>query len=132
MGRGWAKALDDKATPYEMWYNKKAAVKHLKIFGSTAIALNKKHHHKFRAKAYRLFDKAYRLFDKHTRKVVLGRDVYFIEEINDKDVVQIPITNGGEINLSDYKEHDHKSDDNDDQSMKSDDEFESAEEDKDW
>ncbi|XP_073844139.1 uncharacterized protein, partial [Musca autumnalis] len=140
--RSPTKALDDKATPYEMWYNKRATVKHLKIFGSTAIALNKKHHHKFRAKGeeyvvvgYSETSKAYRLFDKTTRKVVLSRDVYFIENINDSDIVEMPIPHSAETNskvsLTDNKQNNFEDDDNsnDHHSRKSDSEFESAEED---
>ena len=83
--RSPTKALNN-CTPYEVWCNKKPSVRHLKVFGSLAIALDKTHHHKFRPKGkqyimvgYSETSKAYRLFEKTTGKIIISRDVYFIE-----------------------------------------------------
>lgn len=74
-------------TPYEVWTNKKPTVSHLKIFGSRAIALNKKQNKKFRAKCeehiligYSSTYKAYRLYNPETRKIIESRDVIFLED----------------------------------------------------
>lgn len=130
--RAPTRALDN-STPYEVWFNRKPVVKHLKIFGSTAIALNKKHHHKFRPKGieyvivgYSNTSKAYRLYDKSTRKIVISRDVNFIENITGKDFADISITRDVDL-TSDIS---IKGDDMKDQlNIKSESEFESAEED---
>jgi len=80
-----SKSLND-TTPFEIWYKKKPCVKHLRSFGSVAICLEKKRKSKFNPKAkeylmvgYSETSKAYRLFDPETRKIVLSRDVHFIE-----------------------------------------------------
>lgn len=83
--RAPTKALDE-VTPYEVWFNRKPVVKHLRTFGSVAIALDKKQHSKFKPKGkeyimvgYSDTSKAYRLYEKATRKVIVSRDVYFVE-----------------------------------------------------
>ena len=45
-----SKKLLKNSTPYEVWYNKKPSVKHLRVFGARAFSLNKMHYGKFRAK----------------------------------------------------------------------------------
>ena len=52
--RSPTKALDN-CKPYEVWYNRKPNVQHLKIF-------------------------AYRLYERGTGKTIISRDVYFIED----------------------------------------------------
>jgi len=76
----------DGITPMEKWSGKRPSVAHLRIFGSPVYALDKIHHHKFRAKGkeytfvgYSLTAKAYRLFDKEAQQVVEKRDVKFVE-----------------------------------------------------
>uniref|UniRef100_A0A0A1X768 Retrovirus-related Pol polyprotein from transposon TNT 1-94 n=1 Tax=Zeugodacus cucurbitae TaxID=28588 RepID=A0A0A1X768_ZEUCU len=73
-------------TPYEVWYNKKPSVKHLRVFGARAFSLDKTHRGKFSAKGkeyvfvgYSEISKAYRLYDRETRQVIIRRDVKFIE-----------------------------------------------------
>uniref|UniRef100_A0A0K8UZ07 Retrovirus-related Pol polyprotein from transposon TNT 1-94 n=1 Tax=Bactrocera latifrons TaxID=174628 RepID=A0A0K8UZ07_BACLA len=74
------------STPYEVWYNKKPSVKHLRVFGARAFSLDKTHHCKFSAKGkeyvfvgYSEVAKAYRLYDRETRRLIIRRDVKFIE-----------------------------------------------------
>jgi len=83
--RSETKALNCK-TPYEVWTGKKPIVSHLRIFGSKAIALNKAHKMKFRAKGteyvmigYSMTAKAYRLYCPESKKVIESRDVVFLE-----------------------------------------------------
>uniref|UniRef100_A0A0A1WFC7 Retrovirus-related Pol polyprotein from transposon TNT 1-94 n=1 Tax=Zeugodacus cucurbitae TaxID=28588 RepID=A0A0A1WFC7_ZEUCU len=85
--RSPSKALDG-VTPYEIWVERKPVVKHFKVFGCLAIALNKSQHSKFQQKGneyvmvgYDSASKAYRLFDTKTRTVIVKRDVKFDETI---------------------------------------------------
>lgn len=97
--RSPTKALT-KRTPYEEFYGIKPEVSHLKVFGSRAVALNKRQKTKFapRGKEYVMVgysesSKAYRLFDKEKRELIVSRDVYFIEQIDEKgyDNISIPL-----------------------------------------
>lgn len=80
------KILENK-TPYEVWFNRKPNIQHLRTFGSYAVALNKnKSGGKFEAKGekyimvgYSQVAKAYRLYNKSNRSVVERRDVLFDE-----------------------------------------------------
>ena len=75
-------------TPYEMLYKKKPIVDHLRIFGCTAyVHIPKKSRRKLDIKAKKMVmvgysneSKAYRLLDPATGKIVISRDVRFIEE----------------------------------------------------
>ena len=119
----------DNCTRYEIWYNRKPNVQHLKIFGSLAIALDKTHHYKFRPKGrvvgYSETSKAYRLYERGTGKII-NRNFYFIEikmrnkptaqaELN-KEIITIQMEPLGK-NIVQEEIHDQ-----------SDSEFESAEE----
>jgi len=80
-----SRTLDDR-TPFKYWNNRKAFVKHLRIFGSRAFALTRPKGGKFQAKAkeyvfvgYSFTAKAYRLYDPQRRNVYQLRDVKFIE-----------------------------------------------------
>lgn len=80
-----SRSLDNK-TPHEVWTGRKPNVKHLKVFGSTAVALNKKRKGKFNKKGsilimvgYSLVSKAYRLYNRDTNSVIERRDVLFDE-----------------------------------------------------
>ena len=79
------KICGDK-TPYEMWFGRKPTVQHFKVFGSTAVALNKAGTPKFKAKGetfvmvgYSQTAKAYRLYDPKKQLIVERRDVVFDE-----------------------------------------------------
>ena len=81
------KALDD-VTPYEVWTGKKPVVKHFKVFGCLAIALDKTEKNKLRQKGkeyvmigYDSESKAYRLYDPEKRQTVVRRDVKFDEDV---------------------------------------------------
>lgn len=75
------------STPYEAWTNVKPAVNHLRVFGSKAIALDKRPgKSKFAPRGiecvmvgYSSESKAYRLYNPATRTVIKSRDVKFIE-----------------------------------------------------
>lgn len=74
------------ATPFEIWQNRKPSVKHLRVFGSRAFALDKTRKSKFQAKGkeyifvgYSSTAKAYRLYDREKRIIVARRDVKFVE-----------------------------------------------------
>ena len=73
-------------TPHEVWFGRKPVVNHPRAFGSTANALDKKQHDKFEPKGkkyilvgYSDTAKAYSLYERATGKVIVSRDVYFIE-----------------------------------------------------
>lgn len=84
--RAATSALQDK-TPFEMWYEKRPDVSHLRVFGCVAYAhvpdcerkkLDKKAK-KLRFVGYCKTSKGYRLYDESTRKLVKSRDVVFNE-----------------------------------------------------
>ncbi|XP_076936014.1 uncharacterized protein LOC143602945 [Bidens hawaiensis] len=74
-------------TPYEVWYDYKPSIHHLKVFGCVAYSLKpKQHRKKFDSKTrkcifigYSPNSKAYQLYDPATRGVVISRDVTFDE-----------------------------------------------------
>lgn len=76
-----------KLTPYELWHGTKPDVQNLKVFGSRAwVHVPKELRKKLSATAKELVfvgysseHKAYRFLDKSTRKVIVSRDVKFIE-----------------------------------------------------
>lgn len=97
--RSPTKALDGK-TPFEMFTGHKPVVKHLRVFGCIAVALEKGPKKKFQEKGkeytmvgYSESSKAYRLFDKTTGDVKISRDVCFIEscvpKLNENSSVSI-------------------------------------------
>ncbi|GBP89832.1 Retrovirus-related Pol polyprotein from transposon TNT 1-94 [Eumeta japonica] len=80
------------ATPFEVFTGRKPCVNHFKVFGSTAVALDKTQYKKFQPKGkmykmvgYSLTSKAYRLYDADLRIVVEKRDVYFDEHNNNNN-----------------------------------------------
>lgn len=84
-------------TPEEAWSKKKVNLKHLKIFGCTAYAhVPKQLRNKLDPKSKQLIfvgystdSKAYRLIDsKNPSKIIISRDVIFIEENTNKSVKQ--------------------------------------------
>ena len=74
-------------TPYEMWYGHLPRVKHFRVFGCTCYALILAHlRNKLEARSrkciflgYSTTSKAYRLYDEENKKIVLSRDVIFLE-----------------------------------------------------
>lgn len=83
-----SRTIPDNKTPYEMLYNKKPNVDHIRIFGCTAYAhVPKAFRQKLDSKANKMVlvgysneSKAYRLLDPKTSKIVISRDVRFIED----------------------------------------------------
>lgn len=84
-------------TPFEMWTGHKPKIGHLRIFGCTAVVLNKMGSGtKFGAKGveyimvgYSMESKAYRLFKPNTKKIIKSRDVLFIEKVKIKNINSI-------------------------------------------
>ena len=81
------KDILDKKTPFEIWYNKKPDVSHLKIFGCLAYAKNDQPTlGKFNDQAYNckmigytLHQNTYWLYNEKTKKCFQSRDVVFYE-----------------------------------------------------
>uniref|UniRef100_A0A0K8UDK8 Retrovirus-related Pol polyprotein from transposon TNT 1-94 n=1 Tax=Bactrocera latifrons TaxID=174628 RepID=A0A0K8UDK8_BACLA len=72
-------------TPYEVWTGRKPSIKHLRVFGSIAVCLDKTQSNKLQAKGkelkmvgYSLTSKAYRLYDPE-------RDVMFSEIVKGEE-----------------------------------------------
>lgn len=139
--RAPTRALDG-VTPFESFYGNKPNVAHLKIFGSLAIALDKRQKGKFRPKGkeylmvgYSDTSKAYRLYEKRTQQLIVSRDVYFVEQnfvepaVDQRMEMEIPLLKSTDAVNPDELEGNELYDD----SMLSDEEgflgFESAEED---
>lgn len=78
-------------TPYELWFTKKPNVNLLRIFGCAAFAhIPKEQRRKLDVKAkelrfvgYAENSKAYRLLHVTTDRIIISRDVIFIEDIED-------------------------------------------------
>lgn len=85
-------------TPHELFFRKKPDVQHLKEFGCRALVhIQKKLRNKLNTKAkdcifigYPQNQKGYRLLEKPSGKVIISRDVKFIEDsrIEEKDGVE--------------------------------------------
>lgn len=105
-----------EVTPYEKWTGKKPNLSNLKIFGSTAMVhIPKQNRLKWDRKSRELIfvgycdnTKGYRLYDPVNKKVVVSRDVIFIEKtfhsdnqtqqpVLTKELVNIPISQNDEV-----------------------------------
>lgn len=90
----------NEVTPYEKWTGKKPNLSHLKIFGSKAMVHVPKHNRsKWDRKSRELIflgycenTKGYRLFDPVSKKIVISRDVIFIEKTEEENISQLPIS----------------------------------------
>lgn len=88
-------AINNNKTPYELWSNKKPNLTFMRIFGCTAMVhVPKEKRRKLDVKSiecifvgYCNASKAYRLFEKATKKIHISRDVIFIEEKTNREVV---------------------------------------------
>lgn len=82
-------------TPYEIWHKKTLNLRHLRVFGCSAMArVPKANWNSFDVKSmecimlgYSETSKAYRLYDKTKRRATVSRDVAFIEPSCGKDEV---------------------------------------------
>lgn len=104
------------STPYEEWTGCKPYIEFLRIFGSKAIALEKKAGiNKFMLKGkeyilvgYSQVSKVYRLWDRGTRNVVVRRDVRFHEDMEKqhggKDTFVVPTENKSNTTTTNGKE----------------------------
>lgn len=81
-----------KQTPFEIWYDKKPDLSHIRVFGSTAyVHVPQQMRRKLDAKAKRLMlvgynndSTNYRLFDPDKRSVTISRHVVFNEQTNEE------------------------------------------------
>jgi hypothetical protein len=86
LNRSPTKALNNK-TPFEAWHGKKPRVSHLKVFGCVAHVkvvgpgLDKLYDRSSKMVfiGYKSGTKGYRLFDPATNRLVVSRDVIFVE-----------------------------------------------------
>ena len=75
-------------TPYEAWHDRKPSVAHLRVFGCLAYALvPEQHRRKLDDKAvkcifvgYSSESKGYRLYHPQTKRILVSRDVVFVED----------------------------------------------------
>ena len=88
-------ALNNK-TPYEMWHGCIPSVIHLRVFGSNCYALIPKEQRnklgvrsrKFIFVGYSNTSKAYCLYDEVNKKLILSRDVFFLEFSKDDKTIE--------------------------------------------
>lgn len=88
------------ATPEELWSGKKPNLSHIKIFGCEAMVHTpKQKHQKLDPKASKMIfigycdtTKGYRLIDPKTKKIVISRDVVFLENSIKRSYVMVPLT----------------------------------------
>lgn len=105
------KKLEDK-TPFEVWTGRKPNVSHFKVFGCSAVGLNKSTgKSKLEAKGrqylmvgYSNTSKAYRLFDTNTQKVEEKRDVLFNENLYPEKVAIVKKCKSGADYLEIYNQ----------------------------
>lgn len=104
------KAVDGK-TPFEAWYGYKPLLKNIKIFGCLCFTyVPQIKRDKLDKKAepgifvgYSSTSKAYRVFQPHTRKILISRDVHFMEDEQwswnsaEKKLVADPLQNQDEL-----------------------------------
>lgn len=95
----------DQVTPTEKWTNRKPTLKYLQVFGSEAYSKNLEYLHKLdkRSKKYILVGftpTGYKLWDKEQRKIIVRRDVVFLNKIpneenskDEKESIKIIIEN---------------------------------------
>lgn len=88
------------ATPEEIWSGKKPDLRHLKVFGCEAmVKIPKEKLQKLDAKASKMTfigycdtTKGYRLIDQKSKKIVLSRDVVFMENSINRNYAAVPLT----------------------------------------
>lgn len=105
-------------TPEEIWSKKKPDLKLLRVFGSKAMAhIPKEKRQKLDPKSFECVmigyseeSKAYRLFDPKTKKVIISRDVIFIEHRGNEVINSSTDNNDSILSLSDEVD-DNSSDD---------------------
>lgn len=84
-------------TPYEVWFGQRLSVKHLRVFGSIAYALDlSKGRQKLDSRrkqgvlvGYSADGQAYKIYNQTTRKVHVSRDVVFDEQNSGGPVEEI-------------------------------------------
>lgn len=84
-----------KKTPFEIWFGSKPNLKDLRVFGCKSMAhIPKANRKKFDPKSsecillgYSETSKAYRLYDKSKRRIIVSRDVTFMEKQTSEDEV---------------------------------------------
>lgn len=89
--RSIAAGLSDK-TPFEMWYNRKPDLSHIRVFGSTAMVhVPKANRTKWQKKSTKMIlmgfgesTKGYRVFNPENGSIISSRDVIIIEKGNEE------------------------------------------------
>jgi hypothetical protein len=86
------KGVNENKTPYERFFGYKPTVSYFKIFGQKCFVLNKRSKGKFDPRSqehifigYSNESKAYRLWNKNSRKIIISRDVRFIDEFENNN-----------------------------------------------
>lgn len=96
------------STPFEMWYDKKPSLDHIRLFGSeTYVFVPKQSRTKLESKGRKLilvgYDKDstnYRLFDPITKKITISRHITF----NEATEVKLPRRNTVLVQLEDCRD----------------------------
>ena len=115
-------------TPYEAWHGKKPSIGHLRVFGCLAYALvPMQQRRKLDDKAvkcifvgYSAESKGYRLYHPQSKRILISRDVVFVEDavqpllsctkqtgMSSQDVFDtlLPLFTGGTSNVSSNEAH---------------------------
>lgn len=96
-------------TPEEQWSGKKPDMRHIKIFGCEAMVhATKEKTQKLDPRASKMIfvgycetTKGYRLLDPKTRKIIISRDVVFLENSVKRKFLIVPLTETASSNISD-------------------------------
>lgn len=131
--RSPSRALDPKVTPFEIWEGRKPNVEKFRAFGvDVHVHIPKEHRQKLDAKSWKgvfvgYSPNGYRIWDPKRKRIVVARDVIFIEEkvvgakppgqrtggCSDGDVFRVPVgTDATQCDESDTESDDGGSDHN--------------------
>ncbi|GJV10853.1 putative RNA-directed DNA polymerase [Tanacetum coccineum] len=87
-------------SPYQLVFNKKPPMKHLRVFGCLCFATVLNNHDKFSSRAekcvfvgYSSFKKGYKLFSLERRQFIFSRDVKFFEKVFPFKIKQDSVSN---------------------------------------
>ncbi|GJT35936.1 putative RNA-directed DNA polymerase [Tanacetum coccineum] len=87
-------------SPYQLVFNKKPLMKHLRVFGCLCFATVLNNHDKFSSRAekcvfvgYSSFKKGYKLFSLERRQFIFSRDVKFFEKVFPFKIKQDSVSN---------------------------------------
>ena len=97
-------------TPFELWYDIKSNLSHIRVFGSTAyVFIQDNQRRKFDDKSKKLVlvgfcknTKAYRLLDPITNKITISRNVHFVEDLSKIESKNESVAENSDINCNQY------------------------------